>query len=157
MCSELKLLIIIENKEKYLAKIYTDPSHPGSFSGPTKLKQVVDREEKHKISTKEISAFLEKQDTYNVNRTVRCTFRRGRIVTRGIKDQYDLDLIDMGRLSKQNDDVKFLLTAIDDFSRVAMVKPLKDKKNKYRSWSTETDAEWHLQTEGRSHGFRSRV
>lgn len=120
--------IIMENKEKYLKKIYTDPSHPGSFSGPAKLKQVVDREGKHKISAKEISAFLEKQDTYNVNRTVRRTFRRGRIVTRGIKDQYDLDLIDMGRLSKHNDDVKFLLTAIDDFSRVAMVKPLKDKK-----------------------------
>ena len=34
----------------------------------------------------------------------------------------------MGRLSKYNDKVKFLLAAVDAFSRVAMVKPLKDKK-----------------------------
>ncbi|MEW8544955.1 MAG: DDE-type integrase/transposase/recombinase [Candidatus Thiodiazotropha sp.] len=115
-------------KEKYLAKIYTDPSHPASFSGPAKLKQIVDREGKYKISQKDISSFLQKQDSYTVNRPVRRTFRRGHIVTRGIRDQFDLDLIDMGRLSKYNDNVKFLLTAVDAFSRVAMVKPLKDKK-----------------------------
>ena len=117
-----------EAKENYLAKIYTDPSHPACFSGPAKLKQIVDQEGKFKISRKEIISFLEKQDSYTVNRPVRRTFRRGHIVTRGIRNQYDLDLIDMGRLSKYNDNVKFLLTAIDAFSRVAMVKPLKDKK-----------------------------
>lgn len=115
-------------EEKYLSKIYIDPSHPASFSGPTKLKEVVDREGKSKISKKDIVSFLEKQDTYTANRPVRRTFRRGHIVTRGIRDQYDLDLIDMGRLSKYNNNVKFLLTAVDAFSRVAMVKPLKDKK-----------------------------
>ena len=117
-----------KEKEKYLAEIYTDPSHPASFSGPAKLKQIIDREGKYKISRKDIRLFLEKQDSYTVNRPVRRTFRRGHIVTRGIRDQFDLDLIDMGRLSKYNDNVKFLLTAVDAFSRVAMVKPLKDKK-----------------------------
>lgn len=124
----------METNEKYLKRIYTDPSHPGSFSGPAKLKQIVDREGSHNISRKEIRLFLEKQDTYNVNRPVRRTFRRGHIITRGIRDQYDLDLIDMDRLSKQNGGVKFLLTAIDAFSRVAMVKPLKDKKKPTQYW-----------------------
>ena len=114
-------------EEKYLTRIYTDPSHPASFSGPSKLKQVVDREGKFKISKGDIKAFLEKQDSYTVNRPVRHKFRRGRIVTRGIKDQYDLDLIDMARLSKYNDNVKFLLTSVDTFSRVAMVIALKQK------------------------------
>ena len=130
-------------EEKYLSKIYIDPSHPASFSGPTKLKEVVDREGKFKISKKDIVSFLEKQDTYTANRPVRRTFRRGHIVTRGIKDQYDLDLIDMGRLSKYNNNVKFLLTAVDAFSRVAMVKPLKDKKGRYRPRGAETHAERH--------------
>ena len=116
------------DEEKYLLKIYTDPKHPASFSGPSKLKQIVDREGKYNISRKDINAFLESQDTYTTNRPVRRTFRRGRIITRGIKDQYDIDLIDMGRLSKYNDNVNFLITAIDDFSRVAMVKGLKNKK-----------------------------
>ena len=115
-------------EEKYLLKIYTDPKHPASFSGPSKLKQIVDREGKYNISRKDINAFLESQDTYTTNRPVRRTFRRGRIITRGIKDQYDIDLIDMGRLSKYNDNVNFLITAIDDISRVAMVKGLKIKR-----------------------------
>ena len=113
-------------KKEYLAHIYIDPSHPASFSGPAKLEQIVDREGKFKISKKDILLYLEKQGTYSVDRPVRWTFRRGHIVTRGIKDQYDFDLIDMGRISKENDNVKFLLTAVDAFSRVAMVKPLKD-------------------------------
>ena len=117
-----------DTTEKYLTRIYTDPGHPASFSGPAKLKRVVDREGKVKVSRKDIDSFLEKQDSYNVNRPVRRTFRRGHIVTRGLRDQYDLDLIDMGRLSKYNENIKFLLTAVDAFSRVAMVKPLKDKK-----------------------------
>ena len=117
-----------EETEKYLAKIYTDPSHPASFSGSSKLKQVADRQGKYKVSRKDINSFLETQDSYTTNRPVRRTFQRGRIVTRGLKDQYDLDLIDMGRLSKYNDNVTFLLTAVDAFSRVAMVKPLKNKR-----------------------------
>ena len=114
-------------EEQYLTKIYTDPSHPASFSGPSKLKQVVDREGEYKIGRRDIKAFLEKQDSYTANRPVRHKFRRGRIVTRGIRDQYDLDLIDMARISKYNDNVRFLLTAVDTFSRVAMVTELKDK------------------------------
>lgn len=116
-------------EEKYLLKIYTDPKHPACFSGPAKLKQIVDREGKYSISRKDIIAFLESQDTYTTSRPVRRKFRRGHVITRGIKDQYDIDLIDMGRLSKYNDNVIFLLTAIDAFSRVAMVKPLKNKKS----------------------------
>ncbi|MCG7874885.1 MAG: DDE-type integrase/transposase/recombinase [Candidatus Thiodiazotropha endolucinida] len=123
----LKKKTAMNSKEQYLQKVYTDPGHPASFSGPAKLKQVLDREGRIKVSKKDISSFLEKQDSYTVNRSVRRIFRRGRIVTRGIRDQYDLDLVDMGRLSKFNDNVKFLLTAIDAFSRVAMVKPLKNK------------------------------
>ena len=114
--------------QKYLTRIYTDLGHPASFSGPAKLKRVVHRVGKIKVSRKDIDSFLEKQDSYNVNRPVRPTFRRGHIVMRGLRDQYDLDLFEMGRLSKYNENIKFILTAVDAFSRVAMVKPLKDKK-----------------------------
>ena len=60
-----------KDKEEYLTKIFTDPSKPGSFSGPEKLLEVVKKEGLHKISRDEIKAFLEKQDTYTVNRFVR--------------------------------------------------------------------------------------
>ena len=47
--------------QKYLTRIYTDPGHPASFSGPAKLKRVVNREGKIKVSRKDIDSFLEKQ------------------------------------------------------------------------------------------------
>ena len=116
-----------KDKEEYLTKIYTDPSKPGSFSGPEKLLEVVKKEGLHKISRDEIKTFLEKQDTYTVNRFVRRKFRRSRVIAYGINDLVDADLADFSRLSKFNDNVKFLLVAIDVFSRFAKVLPLKDK------------------------------
>ena len=44
-----------------------------------------------------------------------------------IGDQYQADLCDMSRFSKYNDDMKFLLTCIDCFSKFAWVLPIKNK------------------------------
>ena len=110
-----------------MTKIYTDPGTPGSFSGPEKLLEVVKKKGLHKISRDEIKTFLEKQDTYTVNRFIRRKFRRSRVIAYGINDLVDADLADFSRLSKFNDNVKFLLVAINVFSRFAKVLPLKDK------------------------------
>jgi transposase InsO family protein len=119
----------METDDQYLRNIYTNPSHPASFTGPEKLKQVVDREGIRDISRKKIRSFLLKQDSYTVNRPVRHAFKRNHVVTRGISDLLDVDLSDFSRISKYNDGVTFLLTSIDVFSRVAFVRPLKNKKS----------------------------
>ena len=118
----------MEINGEYLKRIYTDPFNTAAFTGPDKLKRGIDREGKRKISKREILAFLQKQDTYTVNRPLMHKFKRNYVVTRGINDQLDIDLADMSRLAKYNDTVTFLLTEIDVFSRVAMVRPLKNKR-----------------------------
>jgi hypothetical protein len=42
-------------------------------------------------------------------------------------EQLDVYLVDMQPLSKDNDGIKYLLVAIDVFSRYAWVEPLKNK------------------------------
>ena len=46
----------------------------------------------------------------------------------GIDSQWDMDLMDMVDLAKQNDDHKYMLVAIDIFSRFAHCQPVKSKK-----------------------------
>ena len=48
----------------------------------------------------------------------------------GISEQLDLDLLSMVNLAEENDGVKYLLFAIDVFSRKIWVKPLKNKTAK---------------------------
>ena len=114
-------------KEQYLSNLYTDPSKAGSFSGIQKLQESVKRDGIHKITKNEIKAFLEKQDAYTVNRFVRRKFKRSRVIAYGINDLVDIDLADFSRLSRYNKNVKFLLIAIDTFSRFLKVRQLKSK------------------------------
>ncbi len=44
--------------------------------------------------------------------------------------QFQADLVDMSAYSKENDDIKFLLTCIDVFSKYAWARPLKNKTGK---------------------------
>jgi transposase InsO family protein len=120
---------VTEAKQDYLKRIYTDPSHPASFSGPARLKREVDREGKYDISTREIKTFLESQDTYSTNRPIHRRFKRNRIVVGGVRQQYDMDLCDMSKLRRYrgNRGTSFLLVVIDVFSRFAYVRPLKNK------------------------------
>lgn len=118
-----------DSKVEYLRQIYTDPSHPASFGGTERLKREADRDGKYRINRREAKAFLESQDTYSVNRPVHRRFKRNRIVVRGLREQYDIDLCDMSKLRRYrgNRGTRYLLVAIDVFSRVAFVCPLKNK------------------------------
>ena len=44
--------------------------------------------------------------------------------------QFQIDLIDLGNLIEENDGNRYLLTAIDIFTRFAFVEPLKNKTAK---------------------------
>jgi len=46
----------------------------------------------------------------------------------GIDDQWDVDLMDMTKVSKNNRGYNFILVAIDIFSKYIWLRPLKDKR-----------------------------
>lgn len=114
--------------DAYLRKIYYNPKNTGSFSGPTKLYNIVKKEGKHNISLNEIRKWLQNQDAYSLQRPVKRKFKRTRVIVGGLNDMWDVDLASVENLAKYNDKINFLLIVIDVFSRYLYVEPLLNKK-----------------------------
>ena len=57
-------------------------------------------------------------------------FKKRRVYSRGIDQIWAADLVDMQALSRENRNVKYLLTVIDVFSKYGWMIPLKDKTGK---------------------------
>ena len=112
----------------YLASIYYDAKHPGSYAGPDKLYHVVKTEGKFKIGKYRIRKWLQDQESYSLTRGARRHFERNRVIVEKSNSQWDVDLADLSQLSKDNDGVKYLLVAIDVFSRFVWCQPLKTKE-----------------------------
>lgn len=116
--------------KEYLAEIYVDPSHPGSFAGPTKLYEAVKADGKYNIGKYRIGKWLRDQDAYSLTKGVRRKFQRSRVIVEGIDSQWDVDLMDMKDLADDNDGFKYVLAAIDIFSRYAWCVPVRSKAGK---------------------------
>ena len=85
------------------------------------------KENKYKVGLIKIKQWLQNQDVYSMNKSLKRRFKRARVFTAGIKDQYDIDLMDVSFHSKQNDGVKYLLVVIDVFTRYVWISPLQNK------------------------------
>ena len=116
--------------EDYLRRIYYDPSHPASYEGEKVVYDAVKREGKYKISHKQVREWLQNQDAYSLNNSVKRNFQRGRVIVAGIGDQWDADLASFARDSDENDGYKYLLVVIDIFTRYAWIEPIKDKTSR---------------------------
>ena len=116
------------NWKEYLSSLYFNPQSPGSFLGPEKLYQLVKSEGKYKIGRYRIRKWLQNQESYSLTREARRHFVRSRVIVNGIDSQWDIDLMDMVDLAKDNDEYKYLLVTINVFSRYAYARPLKSKK-----------------------------
>ena len=118
----------MSKKEEYLKKIYYDPSHPASYEGEQNLYEAIRKEGKYNISHSQLKKWMQNQDIYSLNKSVKRNFQRGRVIVSGIDDQWDADLASLIREADQNDDYKYLLVVIDIFSRYGWVRPIKNKK-----------------------------
>ena len=103
----------MSNWEKYLEKIYFNPSHPASYEGPVQLYKYVKQEAKYKISHNQIKKWIQKQESYSRNKGVKRKFQRGRVIVAEIDDQFDADLASFISYADENDCYKYLLIVID--------------------------------------------
>ena len=85
------------------------------------------KEGKHKISHSQFKKWIQKQESYSRNKSVKRKFQHGRVIVAGIDDQFDADLASLVYYADDNDGYKYLLVVIDIFSRYSWVEPLKDK------------------------------
>ncbi len=114
--------------EKVLKEIYFDPKNPGSYGSVRNL-YLAARAVLPDITLKTVKLWLSGQDSFTLNRSVRRQFKRSRLISSGLFSQADIDLADVSNLAKSNDGVRFLLVAIDAFSRKLYVQPLQSKQS----------------------------
>jgi hypothetical protein len=114
--------------EENLNDIYYDPSNPAGFAGPDKLYRYVCQAGKFVIRRYKIRKWLQKQESYSLQRPLKRSFNRNRIAVTKIDDQWSADLMDMVKFTENNRGVAFILVVIDVFSKYLWLRPLTDKK-----------------------------
>src|SRR5580693_9080825 len=101
-------------------EVYFDPAESGSFGGVAGLAKRTNR--------KSATHWLAAQDAYTLHKPVIRKYPRRKTFTVGIDDLWQADLVDVSSIAYHNGGMRFLLTAIDTFSKYAWAIPLKNKK-----------------------------
>ena len=113
-------------KEKYLKSIYYDVANPASFGGVDVLFNYVQQDNKFTVSKGDVISFLSAQDVYT-NRTRK---RRPKhfipLTVPNANHLVELDVLYMRKGGRK----KFILGAIDAFSKKAAAKALSNIKSK---------------------------
>ena len=113
-----------------LKSIYTDLRHPASFSSPYTLFRAA-KQKNPNILFKDVESWLQTQQVYTKQRRVKVKYSNHKVLFRGLRYQYQADLVDYSALKRDNNSYTFLLTIIDIFSRFALAIPIKSKKGSH--------------------------
>ena len=108
---------------------YYSTKSPVAFSGIRKLYNFA----KTKIRNLKLSyvkKWLEKQPAHTLHKPVKTVFTRNKIFVMRANEQWECDLVDMRFFANRNQHYKYILTAIDVFSKFAYAVPLKRKSAK---------------------------
>jgi hypothetical protein len=114
---------------KYLDSIYLDVKKPASFTSASKLLKEVERRGYYKVEDRSvIGNYLNGVPVYGLYKPQRRRFPTPPVVVSGPNVQGGVDLMSVQNRSEYNDGINYLLVAIDDFSRVLRVSPLRNKE-----------------------------
>ena len=105
-----------------ISKKYYDPKHPGSFCGVSGF--LKNNKNVNKFRFKEWS---EKQNAITQHCCARKRFPRRRVLVFSTGDLFQVDLMDFQSLAPSNNGYRFVLVAIDVFSKFAWAVALKRK------------------------------
>jgi transposase InsO family protein len=100
---------------------YKTAKHPTSFSGLHRLKNF------YNISDKEAKRTLSKINSYSLHRETKKPKYRNPYFVYEKREQVQIDLIEISALHKSNFGVKYILTAIDLFTKFLVCVPMKSK------------------------------
>lgn len=104
-----------------IAKAYVTPGHPVAYSAPGAVA-------KHfHIKPARAKSILEGVEGYTLHREYKQPKFYNPYYVRKRRENVQADLIDVSKISRQNDGVKFLLLLIDIFTKKVWVYPLKNK------------------------------
>lgn len=103
---------------------YEDPKSRGALGGVQRFARA------RNLSEKKAKILLEKQLPYTLHKPVRRKFQTLPVLVFNRDQQWVADLVEMQKVSRYNNGVRYLLTVIDVLSKYAWVVPLKNKTGK---------------------------
>ncbi len=119
----------LERLNRYLARLYYDETAGGGYGTPLKLWHEVRRRGYYtNVGLRRIEKFLNGLAPYTLFRPSRGKYPVPPVVVYGPLEQFDMDLVDVSRQADANDGTRFLLTAIDVFTKYAYAVPLTSKQ-----------------------------
>ena len=118
-----------KNWESILNKLYFDLDSPSAYSSKKNVLNAAKKIDKS-IKLSDVDAWFKKQLTTTLHKPVRYKFPRNKTIVVSMNDQFQTDLCDMSRYAKHNDNMKFLLTCIDCFSKYAWAIAIRNKTSK---------------------------
>lgn len=116
----------IKNKIK---AIYYDIAHPASYGSVNSLLKYAKKIDKD-IKRVDIESFLAEERSYTLHKPAPKKFKTRKILSRHINHIWQIDLIVLNQIQRENDGAQYILVAIDVFSRKAYAVPMKLKNAK---------------------------
>lgn len=101
-----------------LHRLYYTPDNPASFSSPEVLYYYA-KKLKPLITREHVKNWLLSQDAYTMHRKIVHRFPRRKFISKGINYCWQIDLMELPQLQKENSGYRYGLIAIDTFSRKA--------------------------------------
>ncbi len=116
-----------KEKEKYLSKIYYDPSHLAAYGGVKVLKDFVDQDGRYKITKDDVRSFLEKQEIYSTHVSKKHAKSFYGMTSLGPNQVLDVDSAYFDFATGVND-YKHFIVLIDTFSKKLRAVPVRNLK-----------------------------
>ena len=116
----------VKNFDSLFHRLYYDLENPSAYSSKKNIFHAAQNIDKS-VKLSDVNSWFQKQLTPTLHKPVRYKFRRNKVIFMSIDEQYQADLCDMTKYASQNDNMKFLLTCIDCFSKFAWALPIKNK------------------------------
>ena len=109
--------------KKDFIKLYTTPGSTIAFASPGLIYHYFNK----KLPYSKIEHWLRDLDAYTLHKHARLPKPRNPTFSYYKRYQFQIDLIELGNLSFANNEIKYLLGAIDIFTRFVFIEPLKNK------------------------------
>ena len=106
-----------------LPRAYEDPHEPGALDGVEPFAKA------HKLKTPHAQRILQSVLSYTLHKPRRTRFPTTPKLVFDRDEQWQMDLVDMQKLSRWNKGNKYLLTVIDVLSKYAWAVPIKSKRS----------------------------
>lgn len=108
---------------------YHDPAFHGSFTGQRAFHDHL-KKSGSRVSFKKVKDYLKSDDSYTLHKPIKRPKKFRRVYTKHIGYLYQIDLVDMQALSKDNRGFKWIINCIDTFSKKLWSLKVKNKKAK---------------------------